>query len=308
MNSLSDWINTTYIGFQSIELTKAFLIFIMFSVIGWICEVLYVGLFFEHKFVNRGFLHGPLCPIYGVGGILILSLPKQLQNPVWVLFLSGVFFCSLVEYIGSWALEKMFHTKWWDYSGHKITVKGKTIPLNIKGRICLLNSILFGVMTVAVIKFVQPLVDKFLNLFPDIVLYIASDVLLIAFVIDLIATVHKLVDFSVYMSKLKELGETLKERYENEIWFRSSSLKEMFESVKEKSKEEGEKFSSALLEKVENALKTHKISDRFLKKFPHMKSVQYNLPLTMLKDKLKDKVDQIKAEKTEKKAKKSKKN
>lgn len=304
METLINWMNTTHVGFQSVELAKAFIVFILFSVIGWICEVIYVGVFSEHKFVNRGFLHGPLCPIYGVGGLLILMLPVRLQNPVWVLFISGTFFCSVVEYIGSWALEKMFHTTWWDYSNHKITIKGKTIPLNIRGRVCLKNSLLFGVMSVVGIKFVQPLIEKFLNLFSDLALIIISDALLVIFIVDLVATVHKLVDFSVYMTKLKEFGESLKDRYEKESWFRSNSLKDMIQSVKEHSSVEREKFSSALLEKLEKINLNHKASESLMKRFPKMKSASFNAPLSMIKEKLNERIAEKKDSKKKEKSKK----
>jgi hypothetical protein len=109
-----------------------FLIFIIFSVVGWISEVLYVGIFFEHKFVNRGFLHGPLCPIYGFGGLSILLLPQSLYSTWVMLFFAGMLFGTIVEYISSWILEKLFHTRWWDYSHYKF---------NIRGRVCLLITV-----------------------------------------------------------------------------------------------------------------------------------------------------------------------
>jgi len=228
-----------------------------------------------------------LCPIYGVGGLLILLLPEKLQNPVWVLFLSGTFFCTIVEYLGSWILEKLFHTTWWDYSAQKISLGGKTIPLNLHGRVCLKNSLLFGLMSVSVIKFVQPLIEKLLSSVPELAIQIVANVLAVIFAADLFFTVRKLVDFSLYMSRLKELGESLKDRYQSEVWFRSGSLREMIESVKERSVLEKERFSSALLEKIESARLRHKISERFIKKFPHMKSDAYNAPVLMLKEKLK---------------------
>lgn len=270
-----EWITTTHIPYQSVELSKAFLTFLMFSLIGWICEVLYVGIFFEHRFINRGFLHGPLCPIYGFGGIVILSLPKCLQNPIWVLFLSGLFFCSLVEYIGSWILEKMFHTHWWDYSNKKIKIGEKTIPLNLNGRICLLNSLLFGIMTVAVIDFVQPLVGKFFNLFSDITLIIASDVLSIVLIIDLGFTIHKLVDFSIYFARLKDFSETVKDRFENESWFKNSSISERINSVHERVKTNREEFSDSFISKLDELNKHQKNAEFFIKKFSSMSSRKY---------------------------------
>ena len=76
---------------------QAFLIFIMFSVVGWISEVLYVGIFHEHKFVNRGFLHGPLCPVYGFGGVVLLLLPSALYSTWLPLFFASMILCTAVE-------------------------------------------------------------------------------------------------------------------------------------------------------------------------------------------------------------------
>lgn len=284
----NEWLNTSPVTFQSVELSKAFLTFLMFSVIGWICEVLYVGLFFEHKFINRGFLYGPLCPIYGFGGIVILSLPKALQDPIWVLFLSGIFFCTLVEYLGSWILEKMFHAHWWDYSNQKITIKGKTIPLNIKGRVCLLNSILFGVMTVVVIDFVQPLINRFFALFPDVYLNLANDVFAIILAIDLAFTVHKLVDFSVYNQRVKDFIETAKDRFSTEAWFRNTSMAEQFASIREQISAHKENFSESFVKKMEEFSALQKTAERWLKKFPSLTSKNYKESIAHLKEKLKN--------------------
>ena len=103
----------------------AFLIFIMFSMVGWISEVLYVGIFHEHKFVNRGFLYGPLCPVYGFGGVVILLLPPVLYETWIPLFLASMVLCTIVEYFVSWFMEKMFHARWWDYSHYKFNIKGR---------------------------------------------------------------------------------------------------------------------------------------------------------------------------------------
>ena len=284
----NEWLNTSPVTFQSVELSKAFLTFLMFSVIGWICEVLYVGLFFEHKFINRGFLYGPLCPIYGFGGIVILSLPKALQDPIWVLFLSGIFFCTLVEYLGSWILEKMFHAHWWDYSGHKITIKGKTIPLNIKGRVCLLNSILFGVMTVVVIDFVQPLINRFFALFPDVYLNLANDVFAIALTIDLAFTIHKLVDFAVYNERIKDFMESAKEKFSSESWFKNTTMYEQLASIRERMETNREQFSESFAKKLEEFSVHQKNAERWIRKFPSITSIHYKESVAHLKEKIKN--------------------
>lgn len=176
----------------------AFLVFIAFSFIGWCSEVLYVGIFSEHKFVNRGFLYGPLCPIYGFGGMAILCLPTKILNSWGWLFLCSMVLATVVEYFTSWLLEKMFHTLWWDYSDKKF---------NLHGRVCLLNAILFGAMGILVVHFLEPLILYLIGLLNDFWLSIVFDVIAVVLAIDLVSTVRKLVDFQTTMERLKNFGQ-----------------------------------------------------------------------------------------------------
>ncbi|MBO4532682.1 MAG: putative ABC transporter permease [Treponema sp.] len=223
-----------------------FLIFIIFSLVGWLSEVLYVGIFFEHKFVNRGFLHGPICPIYGFGGLTILLLPQSLYSTWGMLFCASMLFGTIVEYLSSWILEKLFHTRWWDYSHYKF---------NIRGRVCLLNSLLFGVLGVVIIHFVQPYVMWYLSLFPEFVLKLSADIIAIALTVDLLITVRRLVDFSVSLEKLR----ALKEKY-------------------------GAEFTRALDQlqpKIRNI-------ESFVHRFPTLKSLNYKEELDLLKQRIKN--------------------
>lgn len=102
------------------------ILFFIYSLIGWLMEVL-LTLYNEHKFVNRGFLLGPCCPIYGFGCIILYLLLKPYTNNVIVLFILTLFTCSVIEYITSYFMEKIFHLRWWDYSNLKY---------NLNGRIC----------------------------------------------------------------------------------------------------------------------------------------------------------------------------
>ena len=228
-----------------------FLIFIIFSMVGWISEVLYVGIFFEHKFVNRGFLHGPICPIYGFGGLAILLLPQSLYSTWFQLFCASMLFGTIVEYLASWILEKLFHTRWWDYSRYKF---------NIHGRVCLLNSVLFGVLGVVIIHFIQPLVMKYLSLFPDFVLRISTDVIAVALTVDLLITVRRLVDFSITMEKVRALYE---------------------------------KQGAEFLEKIEQFKPKLKNIESFMHRFPTLKSINYKEELELLKQRLKEKKEQM---------------
>ena len=222
---------------------QAFLIFIMFSLVGWVSEVLYVGIFHEHKFVNRGFLYGPLCPVYGFGGIVILLLPPVLYGTWIPLFFASMILCTTVEYFVSWFMEKLFHARWWDYSHYKF---------NINGRICLLNSVLFGFMGLGVIRFVYPQMLSFLNWLGDSVIQVSSYSIAVVLTTDIFLTVRKLVDFSTTMEKIKTFGDSLRDHYGNEIWFRGENFAEMLASVKEQAESNKDKISQNVLEKIEH--------------------------------------------------------
>ena len=221
---------------------SAFLIFILFSFIGWISEVIYVGVTSAHKFVNRGFLHGPLCPVYGFGGVVILMLPPSLYATWIPLFFASMILCTIVEYFVSWLMEKLFHTRWWDYSHYKI---------QLNGRICLLNSILFGFLGVVVIHFVYPLMTDLLNSLGQTWISISGMIILAVLSVDIFFTVRKLVDFANVMKKLKDFGETLNSHYGQEEWFKKDSFMDMINSVIERAENRKEEFSQKILEKIE---------------------------------------------------------
>ncbi|MBQ1181725.1 MAG: putative ABC transporter permease, partial [Treponema sp.] len=207
------WFQTTGIYSLPEMIPKIILIFFIFSFIGWLCEVIYVGFIFEHKFINRGFLFGPICPIYGIAGVLMLFFPEKLQHSVILLFFSGVVICTAVEYISSFLLEKLFHTTWWDYSNKQIQIGSTIIKLNLNGRICLQNSLLFGIMTVIGIKFVFPFIQKIISSIPENFTKYFAIILSIIFIFDLIFSVKSLIDFNKYIYKIKTLGTTLEEKF-----------------------------------------------------------------------------------------------
>ena len=265
---------------------SAFLIFILFSFIGWISEVIYVGVTSAHKFVNRGFLHGPLCPVYGFGGVVILMLPPSLYATWIPLFFASMILCTIVEYFVSWLMEKLFHTRWWDYSHYKI---------QLNGRICLLNSILFGFLGVVVIHFVYPLMIDFLNSLGQKVINVSGVIILTVLSVDIFFTVRKLVDFANVMKKLKELGETLNSHYGQEEWFKKGSFIDMINSVIERAENRKEEFSQKILEKIDKVQNLRLPSvELFIKKFPSIKSTKYKDELNMIKEKIHQKIEAAK--------------
>lgn len=115
------------------NLEVLYILFWLYSCLGWIMETPLVSIQ-SQKFINRGFYLGPYCPIYGTGALLLLFL-KNYQNDPFIVFILAILICSLVEYITSYLMEQIYKVRWWDYSNRFF---------NIKGRICLFNSICFG--------------------------------------------------------------------------------------------------------------------------------------------------------------------
>lgn len=154
---------------------KLFLLFIIYSFIGWCIEVV-VMKFHTKKWINRGFLIGPYCPIYGVSAILMLILLQKYRTDLAALFVMSVLICSVCEYITSYLLEKIFNARWWDYSHMRF---------NVNGRICLSNSVLFGLLGVLLIKYINPFFSNFLNMIPNVVITILTIIISIIFITDL---------------------------------------------------------------------------------------------------------------------------
>ena len=139
-------------------LTDYIFIFFIFSVIGWLIEVSLKSIQF-HRFINRGFLVGPYCPIYGLGALLIVMSNEWMgkyDSSNAIIFLNSVLICGFVEYFVSYFLEKFYHARWWDYTNR---------PMNLHGRIWIGNLILFGLGGLSIVNIFNPL---FLSLFHEL--------------------------------------------------------------------------------------------------------------------------------------------
>ena len=141
---------------------KIIFYFIIYSFLGWCLESIYKTIIVR-KPVNSGFLYGPFCPMYGIGAVIML-LASRLSNNIFIIFLLAVAIFTVWEYIVAVVLEKLFKTKYWDYSDLKF---------NFQGRICLKNSIYWGILGVLLIFIIQPSIESLVNLIPEgILLYI----------------------------------------------------------------------------------------------------------------------------------------
>ena len=178
---------------------ELFIYFILYSFVGYIAEVIFVSFYFK-KVVNRGFLCGPICPIYGLGAIGMIFFLRRYTHDIFALFVFGALIASILEYFIGFALEKLFHNKWWDYSENKF---------NLNGRICLLNTILFGIGSVLLLEFIHPFVSKYVLRLTNttlIVLFIISATLLI------LDTIYSSIIAYNYRSRLIIVEELKKEK------------------------------------------------------------------------------------------------
>ena len=189
-----------------------FLIFILYSFIGWTLEVFF-GILKDKKFVNRGFLIGPICPIYGFGAIFMLLFLTKYKNDYITVFILGAVICSILEYITSYLMEKLFKARWWDYSNMKF---------NVNGRVCLTFSCLFGIFGVLLICIVNPFVVSIINMIPNLVITIISIILFILFLTDIIISFNiinkvKLTAQNITKDYTEEINKKIKERLKNKI-------------------------------------------------------------------------------------------
>jgi len=160
------------------KLSAWFLWFILYSVIGWIYETILCSIEAGY-WVERGFLFGPLCPIYGAAAVLALAiLYKRIKN-VALLFLTGVVLTTGIEYVTSVVLEQIFGLRWWDYSHFRF---------NIEGRVSLLAALVFGILIVLLVKVIHPRIEALTNRIADKIKIILASVLAGLFVIDFCMT------------------------------------------------------------------------------------------------------------------------
>lgn len=237
-----------------------FIWFVIYSIAGWIWEVIICSIP-KKQFINRGFLNGPYCPIYGAGAMLMIIVLGEIENPA-VIFLAGSLLACSLEYISSWAMEKLFHARWWDYSKRF---------LNINGRVCLLGAVAFGTLGLVAVKFVHPTVREYTFMLPELAISIIALVLFTLMLIDLVYT---LTSFSSFNAKLKELNDKL-------------SL--VLESADEQRKAVSEKLHSREPRTKRNLPHSelfHKFNAqelRLIKAFPKLRSNRYSEALEKIK-------------------------
>ena len=225
--------------------------FIIYSFLGWIMESI-VRSVSEKKIINTGFLKGPVCPIYGIGAIIMLLFLERYQNKPILLFFIAIIVLTTWEYLVGVLLEKIFHTKYWDYSEQKF---------NFQGRICLTNSIFWGLLGVGFINYIHPYILSLINMvdvniFKNII-YISITII----IIDTIISIIKVINIKPAWQKVKDLNNEIKDK-----------LKEIKESSKLNKQKVPEEVNKTVveLEKRRNKItrKLYKYVYRLKNAFP----------------------------------------
>ena len=180
--------------------------FLVYSFFGWCTEVAYQAVK-KGIVINRGFLNGPVCPIYGFGVLVVFRMLEAAgdgslyeQNALKV-FLFGVVLATAIELFGGWLLDKLFHARWWDYSNQ---------PFNLHGYICLEFSIIWGLGILLVVRGINPAVSHVLSLVPTHIGWIIISIFSVAFVADLTVSVMVMVGLNKRMAEIDELRERMR--------------------------------------------------------------------------------------------------
>ena len=175
------------------------LIFFVYSFSGWFFESV-VGILNVKKFINRGFLIGPYCPVYGFGVLLITILLDKYKSDLFLVFILSILICGTLEYLTSYYMEKLFNARWWDYHNRKF---------NINGRICLETLFPFGIGGVLILCYINPILINLFSKLSIMALNIISLVLVIIYIIDCIISLSIIISFKGQTYKGKDNTEEI---------------------------------------------------------------------------------------------------
>ena len=164
-----------------------FLLFFIYSFLGYIVESISVSLMEKKVVWNRGFLVGPYIPIFGTGAMTMILTLQKYKDDIVALFIMSMVVCLTIEYLCSLVAEKIFKLRWWNYSDKLF---------NINGRICLQNGILFGIGGVLIVKYVNTWIENLILLLPNSLMVTLSIILTIIFVSDTILSLHTVIKFN----------------------------------------------------------------------------------------------------------------
>lgn len=262
---------------MNFQLYELILIFFIYSFLGWCLEVSYAAIE-TGEFVNRGFLYGAVCPIYGIGAtIVIISLSPIIDN-ILILFLGSVLLTSLLELIAGFILEKVFQNKWWDYS---------SLPFNIGGYICLRFSLYWGIACIFLMKIIHPFIYNFIGVIPIFLSKLIILIMLLLLLVDLIATIITVLNLNKRLKLISDISRNLKrisDDFGQTISYTSLKVSERISPIKENLNRHTLKVDELKIKYKELFEKNVRSHNRILKAFPNLKSKRYHNILEKLKN------------------------
>lgn len=246
------------------EVLQCIIYFFIYSFLGWMLESV-VKTISQKRLVNSGFLFGPFCPIYGLGGLILYLVFYPIKERWLLVFLGSIFLLSILEYIVGAFLEVVFKKRYWDYSCR---------PWNIKGRVCIVNSIYWGFLALAFVFIVHPYIqNKVINLSENMIYYVV--ILLSSYII---------VDGITSIISMKKIDNRIKDFYEleNELTKKMSYLEKIKNDLNMKqidAKSLQKDIDALKLKQLRKENKVNRQTRRLKKAFPTMSSqliTQYN--------------------------------
>ena len=256
-------------------ITLLFLYFIIYSFCGWIWETCYCSIV-ERHYVPRGFLYGPVCPIYGVGFLLMVLFFIPFQDHLVLFYLVSCVVMTAWEYLVGWFLEATTHIKYWDYSH---------MPFNIKGRICLPVSLFWGVLAYLAVFGIHPHVVRLMARVPDWLRYVASGSFFTLLTIDTVTTVRNLTLVTQALNRLQTARDELRLQLSLARADLGSDLAQAGEQLRLKLAAARPNLSPAAAERLDRLTdnytellkRAERYSRRFRKRYSHMTSNRYLL-------------------------------
>ncbi len=250
---------------------QAVWIFIIYAFLGWCSEVAFAAVN-KGKFVNRGFLNGPVCPIYGVGMLIVVLCLWNLRDRPLLLFLGSALLTTALEFVTGFVLERFFHDKWWDYSD---------MPFNIKGYVCLKFTILWGLAASFIIGAIHRFIYMLIEKTPFVLGAILLAVFSAAFIADFIVTLTALVKLPKKLKAMAEAERALRavsDKIGENISDTTIAAKEKGEALAEENKPRLEELKAEYEKKKKEfsaMLERNFVQRRIFKAFPNLKNGRY---------------------------------
>lgn len=250
---------------------QAVWIFIIYAFLGWCSEVAFAAVN-KGKFVNRGFLNGPVCPIYGVGMLIVVLCLWNLRDRPLLLFLGSALLTTALEFVTGFVLERFFHDKWWDYSD---------MPFNIKGYVCLKFTILWGLAASFIIGAIHRFIYMLIEKTPFVLGVILLAVFSTAFIADFTVTLTALVKLPKKLKAMAEAERALRavsDKIGENISDTTIAAKEKGEALAEENKPRLEELKAEYEKKKKEfsaMLERNFVQRRIFKAFPNLKNGRY---------------------------------